>query len=128
MAIDTSLKADVTAIIGSTGSGKGSRMKWILNREKFQRLAIWDPEEEYAEYGRVVRSSRAMLAEIRKSSFRVVFVPLDDAEIKIAQFDAFSQQLIYQRLPRGVGMEWVKRYFRIQRCRSLGHCFHRGLR
>lgn len=89
--IDTSLRANVTAIIGSTGSGKGSRMKWILGREKFDRLAIFDPEGEYAEFGQVVNSLGGLVALLKKPNFRAVFVPSENDKAKKIQFDAFCQ-------------------------------------
>ncbi len=91
MAIDTSLKANVTAIIGSTGSGKGSRMKWILSREKFDRLAIFDPEGEYSEFGQVVDTLAGLVTLLKKPKFRAIFVPSENDRAKKIQFDAFCQ-------------------------------------
>lgn len=101
MAIDTSLKANVTAIIGSTGSGKGSRMKWILGRENYPRLAIFDPEGEYAEFGETVTNLGGLVALLKRPKFRAVFVPSENDKAKKAQFDAFCQ--IAAGDDRGIG-------------------------
>lgn len=91
MAIDTSRRANVTAIIGSTGSGKGSRMKWILGRERYDRLAIFDPEGEYGEFGTVVNTLGELVALLKKTKFRAVFVPSENDKAKKIQFEIFCQ-------------------------------------
>lgn len=75
--------------MGSTGSGKGSRMKWILQREKYSRLAIWDPEAEYGEHGKVTDSMAEFVAMLKKPQFKAVYQPPDDPKKKAFNFAAF---------------------------------------
>lgn len=89
VAIDTSLKANVTAITGSTGSGKDSRMKWILGREKYTRLAIFDPEAEYNDFGEVITTLPGLVKAMQKKAFKAVFQPSSDDATRRAQFDWF---------------------------------------
>lgn len=40
-------QADIVAIIGATGSGKSTRIKQLLERERPARLLVWDWKSEY---------------------------------------------------------------------------------
>jgi hypothetical protein len=90
-------RADQTAIIGRSGSGKSHHVKSLLETERPRRLLIWSPLEvtdDYGRYGQIVRFDIArlvaLLAKHRTDNFAVVFVPdrTDDKRL-LKQFDIF---------------------------------------
>jgi hypothetical protein len=84
--------ADVTAVIGATGSGKGVYIKGYALKKSDRRLAIWDYMREY---GPLVDGSTERLGEaIRRmaaAQFKVAFEPSFDDAIRARQFDTFCR-------------------------------------
>ncbi len=70
-------EADITAIIGATGSGKGVYLRSIM--PKSRRLLVWDWKGEYRKFGSVVRGSpkalRAALVKAGSGPFRLIYIP-----------------------------------------------------
>lgn len=90
-------RADQTAIIGRSGSGKSHHVKQLLETERPGRLLVWSPLEAtdgYGRYGQIVRLDIARLvshlAKHRTDNFAVVFVPdrTDDKRL-LKHFDIF---------------------------------------
>lgn len=91
MAIDVSLDADITAVMGATGSGKSIFIKSELRRRKPKRLLIYDPEGEYLAFGRQVEKLSDVLSVLlqcgSEKPFKLVFVPHADPARAEKQFE-----------------------------------------
>lgn len=71
-----SYAADITAVIGATGSGKGLYIRSILPGAR--RLIVWDWKGEYQSFGRVVRSWHDLRGQLQRAAggdFRLIYVP-----------------------------------------------------
>ncbi len=72
-----SYAADITAIIGATGSGKGVYLRSIMPKQR--RLLVWDWKGEYRQFGSVVRGSpkalRAALVKAGSGPFKLIYIP-----------------------------------------------------
>lgn len=83
------------AIIGKTGTGKSTIIKNDFKKDNPIRLAIWSPDEDldnYKDFTKlVVRKKSDLVKEMKKPSFKVVFWPSMDPEIKKDQFDFFCK-------------------------------------
>lgn len=76
MAVDVTLKADITVVCGSSGSGKSAWIKKQLKGRK--RVIVWDVDEEYTEEAGfiAVRSMRELLRLLKKrKTGRFSYVP-----------------------------------------------------
>lgn len=85
--------ASIVAVIGASGSGKSLWIKRQLKRANDARLLIWDPQGEYAAFGRVFTDRAALVDAIRAGCgrFRAVYQPGDRATLYPARFDWFCR-------------------------------------
>ena len=87
MAVDVTLKADITAVCGSSGSGKSA---WVKQQLKGRaRVIVWDVDEEYVkEKGFVAVRDRGKLIELllKRKKGRFAYVPKS-----LADFDLWSK-------------------------------------
>lgn len=94
--------ARIVGVIGASGSGKSRWLKDGLRRMNPSRLMIWDPQDEYAEFGDVVTDSRELVERLgemaTEDGFRIVYRPGDDMGTYKAKFDLFCD-IAYQ-IPR----------------------------
>lgn len=88
-------EANVIAVIGATGSGKGVFIKYHELKKSENRLLIWDYMQEY---GALVDLSTATLAAavqaMGQKSFRVAFRPSYDDKIRAKQFDILCKAAV----------------------------------
>lgn len=90
-------KASIEAFMGESGSGKSSRMKLELLRERPDRLIVWDPKKEYGGFGDVIDGERAtglpaLVTRVLKSErFRLIFQPLRSRKAMRVQFNIFCK-------------------------------------
>lgn len=93
--IDVSREAEIVAVMGSSGSGKSSYIKAELRRRKPRRLVVYDPDEEYGPFGRVVSKLGDVLSVMRQAGtdkpFKLVFRPSSDPGAAARQFDALCK-------------------------------------
>lgn len=91
--------AAIHAVLGASGSGKSLHIKKTLQRAKPARLLVWDPQEEYGEFGEIVSDLTALHAALleagKRGAVRRVFRPASLAATMVKQFDMFCQ-LAYQ--------------------------------
>lgn len=87
--------AAIHAVLGASGSGKSLHIKQTLRRAKPARLMIWDPQEEYGEFGAIWESlaelREALVAAGPKGRIAAVFRPASLAASMVKQFDMFCQ-------------------------------------
>ncbi|WP_354682646.1 hypothetical protein [Cupriavidus necator] len=87
--------ARIIGVIGASGSGKSRWLKDGLRLMRPPRLLIWDPQDEYSEFGRVVTDMRELieiLGELGPSdNFRIVYQPGDDMSTYRWKFDLFCE-------------------------------------
>ena len=91
-------KASIVAIMGSTGSGKTTKMQQLFTQGRAPRTFAWSPKEYADKYAAlfpgsvVVRSAAEFLAICREAgergSFHVVFEPTLNRKRDTAQFNA----------------------------------------
>jgi len=93
--VDVTLSASIEAVLGSSGSGKSAYIKREIRDRKAARLIVYDPEGEYATFGRVVDSLRDVQSVLVKAgsakAFRLVFSPHADPARAIVQFEALCR-------------------------------------
>lgn len=83
--------ADITAVIGASGSGKSLWVKQRLEGKKAAtRVIVWDARREYAHYAEPVDQVAAFVAQLAAAGpagkFRLVFWPSHDPKIAARQF------------------------------------------
>ncbi|NUO87663.1 MAG: hypothetical protein HOQ37_16340 [Cupriavidus sp.] len=87
--------ARIIGVIGASGSGKSRWLKDGLRRMKPPRLLIWDPQDEYGEFGRVVTDMRELIEILGAlgptDNFRIVYQPGDDMSTYRWKFDLFCE-------------------------------------
>jgi hypothetical protein len=91
----SSNEAEVIAVIGATGSGKGVFIKNYALKKSDRRLLIWDYMQEYSQFvdlstdklGQVIRGLSA-------PHFRMAFRPSYDDKQRAKQFDAFCKAAV----------------------------------
>lgn len=85
-------EAEVIAVIGATGSGKGVYIKNYALKKSDNRLLIWDYMREYGPY---VDISTEKLADVVRglgaAKFRIAFQPSFDDSLRARQFDTFCR-------------------------------------
>ena len=88
-------EAEVIAVIGATGSGKGVFIKNYALKKSDNRLLIWDYMQEYAP---LVDTSTDQLgravAGIGADRFRIAFRPSYDDKTRAKQFDLFCKAAV----------------------------------
>jgi ABC-type dipeptide/oligopeptide/nickel transport system ATPase component len=100
--MSVSNKAMCDAVIGKSGSGKSEITKRGIKKMKSKRIVVWSPDEFLPDGkpldnwagnigGKVVRSIPELIAELKKPSFKVVFVPSMDHKTRMRQFDFFCK-------------------------------------
>lgn len=91
MTVNVTLKAEIEAVIGASGSGKSAYIKGEIRRRKPKRLLIYDPEGEYAAFGRQVSKMSEVHSILLQAQggkgFKVVFCPHADPKKAAAQFN-----------------------------------------
>jgi len=88
--------ADVTAVIGATGSGKGVYIKnyWLKKSDK--RLLIWDYMREYATFVNVFTDKlQPALTTLKGERFQTAFLPSFDDKARAQQFDIFCKAAVH---------------------------------
>lgn len=95
------LEASIHAVMGSSGGGKTTRARKVINKRKRRRTMIWSPKEakdNYASWfpGSVVCTTIAEVLAIVKAAgkrgeFHIVFKPSLDRKRDEAQFDVFCR-------------------------------------
>lgn len=95
--------ANIIAVVGASGSGKGARIKHEFLNPLPDRLLIWDFMSEYHGYGIVVDSlSKVSELIIRNKNFRIVYRPMppgkavDEKALK-SKFELFCKIAICTR-------------------------------
>lgn len=85
--------ANITAVLGATGSGKSAWLKQKLRRERPRRLMIWDPKREYSAFGMNVLTTAALVDQVtragRSAPGAFVFAPSTDGKVRAGQFNIF---------------------------------------
>jgi hypothetical protein len=83
-------KANLTAVIGSTGSGKSLWIKRQLKRRP-SRLIVWDPMREYGDLAGPLTDTSHVIAHLAtcgsSGGFTLVFQPSHHPKISARQFD-----------------------------------------
>ncbi|WP_059411695.1 hypothetical protein [Cupriavidus basilensis] len=91
--------ARIVGVIGASGSGKSRWLKDGLRRMKPARLLVWDPQDEYGEFGQVVTDMRELVETLAgltpADGFRIVYQPGDDMSTYKWKFDLFCE-IAYQ--------------------------------
>lgn len=89
-------KANIIAVMGASGSGKSAWIKEQLRTGAPARLLVWDPQDEYAAFGRPVADLRDLTASVRAAveaddGFALVYQPGNAFSTYGAKFDLFCQ-------------------------------------
>jgi hypothetical protein len=99
MAIDVTLDADITAVLGASGSGKSAYIKKRLRTEKPQRLLIYDPEGEFGKFGRELTKISDVLSVLQQAgddgAFKLVFNPHADPGRAVGQFELLCRMAFH---------------------------------
>lgn len=82
----SSNNASITAVLGSSGSGKSTYVKRTISRGH-ARLFVWDAMGEYGNIGTVYESLHSALVAMQKKRFKVIFVPSSNEALRVEQFD-----------------------------------------
>ncbi len=88
-------EADVIAVIGATGSGKGVYIKNYALTKAEKRLMIWDYMQEYGPLVDLSTGSLgAVVQGIAADRFRIAFKPSYDDKARAKQFDVFCKAAV----------------------------------
>lgn len=88
-------EADVIAVIGATGSGKGVYIKNYALTKGEPRLMIWDYMQEYGPFVNLSTASlQQLVAGIGAERFRIAFKPSYDDKTRAKQFDLFCKAAV----------------------------------
>jgi hypothetical protein len=68
-------KANITAVMGGSGSGKSTFIKREIARIKPKRLIIFDVMHEYGDHGQPVKLCGEMARLAKQASFKLIFQP-----------------------------------------------------
>lgn len=91
----SSNEAEVIAVIGATGSGKGVYIKNYALKKSDKRLVIWDYMQEYGHFVDLVTPSLAKtMRGMAAPEFRIAFQPAYDDKLIAKQFDAFCKATV----------------------------------
>jgi hypothetical protein len=94
--------ADITAVIGGTGTGKTFWMRQELRRRAPHRLMVWDPEGDLADLGVSVPSGQlASLVQLTEGErWAIVYNPPFDRELAERAFNTWCR-LAFKRAEQG---------------------------
>lgn len=88
-------EANVIAVIGATGSGKGVYIKNYELKKSDKRLLIWDYMQEYAGFVDLSTASlQAVIQAMSAKTFRIAFKPSYDDKTRARQFDLFCKAAV----------------------------------
>lgn len=88
--------AEIIAVIGATGSGKGVYIKNYALTKADRRLLLWDYMREYKPYADVNTEQLGMaLATLRNAEFKTAFHPSFDDKTRAKQFDLFCKAAVH---------------------------------
>lgn len=96
MKTDQTNEADVIAVIGATGSGKGVYIKnyWLKKSDK--RLLIWDYMREYAPFvTQYTDKLGPVITSLKGKKFQAAFLPSYDDKTRKTQFDIFCKAAVH---------------------------------
>lgn len=90
--------ADVIAVIGATGSGKGVYIKnyWLKKPGQKKRLLVWDYMREYGPF--VSLDTDALgpaILSLKQTEFSTAFQPSFDDKTRKQQFDLFCKAAVH---------------------------------
>lgn len=87
--------ADVIAVIGATGSGKGVFIKNYELKKSEKRLLIWDYMREYSAFTEMqTQQISAALGTLGAARFRTAFLPSFEDKTRAKQFDLFCKAAV----------------------------------
>lgn len=94
--------ADLTAVIGGTGTGKTHWMRQELARRAPARLLVWDPEGDLADLGQHVPAGQlGQLVQLTAADrYRVVYSPPFGRKLAERAFNTFCR-LAFKRADEG---------------------------
>lgn len=96
MKTDQSNSAEVIAVIGATGSGKGVYIKRYALKKSDKRLVIWDYMREYSAFVDLITDKLGVAIQaIKAGQFRIAFQPSFDDKIRAQQFDLFCKAAVH---------------------------------
>jgi hypothetical protein len=94
---DNRRRADICAVMGSSGAGKSATVcKALAGVSSCPRLMIYDPGEDYSQFGEVFSARQDFfnyLAKTGAATFRAVFRPLPELEEEVlrSEFNWFCR-------------------------------------
>lgn len=95
--------ADMTAVIGGTGTGKTYWMRQELRRRNPPRLLVWDPEADLSDLGDVTVSAgeiRSLVQLTAGDRWRIVYVPPFNRQLAERAFNVFCR-VAFMRAEQG---------------------------
>lgn len=96
MKTDQSNSADVIAVIGATGSGKGVFIKNYELKKSERRLLIWDYMREYGSFTDLQTAKlTSALQSLGGPQFRTAFHPDFEDKLRAKQFDLFCKAAVH---------------------------------
>jgi hypothetical protein len=96
MRTDQTNSADVIAVIGATGSGKGVFIKNYELKKSERRLLLWDYMREYGPLTDLQTAKLAVaLQSLTAPQFRTAFQPDFDDKVRAKQFDVFCKAAVH---------------------------------
>jgi hypothetical protein len=88
-------QANIVAVMGASESGKSAWIKQQLRKGNPPRLLIWDPQDEWEAFGRVIRDMRELIAAVRAgteaNAFKLVYQPGNAFGTYGKKFDVFCE-------------------------------------
>ncbi|MTV36275.1 hypothetical protein [Duganella radicis] len=89
-------KAEVIAVIGATGSGKGVYIKNYALKKSDKRLLIWDYMREYSAFvDMATENLQPVIGAMKGAQFRAAFQPSFDDAVRKQQFDMFCKAAVH---------------------------------
>jgi hypothetical protein len=96
MRTDQTNSADVIAVIGATGSGKGVFIKNYELKKSERRMLLWDYMREYGSLTDLQTAKLAVaLQSLTGAQFRTAFHPDFDDKTRAKQFDLFCKAAVH---------------------------------
>jgi hypothetical protein len=87
-------QANIIAVMGASGSGKSAWIKQQLRKGNPRGLLVWDPQDEFDEFGRPVSNMRELVAAVRDAGpegYRLVYKPGNAFSTYAKKFDVFCE-------------------------------------